>query len=115
MTPQIGAPGLGWPELLIILAVVLILFGGSRLAGLGKSTGRALREFKEETKGMTGGDKDKTVDVDPQLQGHPTVAHPVPGEIVEPSVTDVPRSDLPRTDLPRADQPQAFPETRRDS
>ena len=28
--------GLGVPELLIILAVVLLLFGGSRLAGLGK-------------------------------------------------------------------------------
>jgi sec-independent protein translocase protein TatA len=44
--------GLGGPELLIILAVVLLLFGGSRLAGLGKSTGRALKEFKEETKGL---------------------------------------------------------------
>ncbi len=46
--------GLGVPELLIILAVVLLLFGGSRLAGLGKSTGRALKEFKEETKGLKG-------------------------------------------------------------
>jgi sec-independent protein translocase protein TatA len=47
--------GLGVPELLIILAVVLLLFGGSRLAGLGKSTGRALKEFKEETKGLKPG------------------------------------------------------------
>ena len=44
--------GLGVPELLIILAVVLLLFGGTRLAGLGKSSGRALKEFKEETKGL---------------------------------------------------------------
>ena len=50
MTPLVV--GLGVPELLIILAVVLLLFGGARLAGLGKSTGRALREFKEETKGL---------------------------------------------------------------
>ncbi len=50
MTPLVL--GLGVPELLIILAVVLLLFGGSRLAGLGKSTGRALREFKEETKSL---------------------------------------------------------------
>ena len=49
--------GLGVPELLIILAVVLLLFGGSRLAGLGKSTGRALKEFKEETKGIKGEEK----------------------------------------------------------
>jgi sec-independent protein translocase protein TatA len=50
MTPLVV--GLGVPELLIILAVVLLLFGGARLAGLGKSTGRALREFKEETKAL---------------------------------------------------------------
>lgn len=56
MTPL--AFPLGVPELLIILAVVLLLFGGSRLAGLGKSTGRALKEFKEETKGLTKSDSE---------------------------------------------------------
>ena len=54
MTPLVL--GLGVPELLIILAVVLLLFGGTRLAGLGKSTGRALTEFKEETKGLRSDD-----------------------------------------------------------
>ncbi len=49
--------GLGWPELLIILAVALLLFGGSRLAGVGKGTGRAIREFKEETRGLREADK----------------------------------------------------------
>jgi len=44
--------GLGVPELLITLTVVLLFFGGSRLAGLGKSTRRALMEFKEETNGL---------------------------------------------------------------
>ncbi len=43
---------LGPTELIIILVIVLLLFGGSRLAGLGKSSGRALKEFKEETKGL---------------------------------------------------------------
>lgn len=38
--------------MLIVLAVALLLFGGTRLAGLGKGTGRAIREFKEETRGM---------------------------------------------------------------
>lgn len=50
--------GLGVPELLIILAVVLLLFGGARIAGLGKSTGRALREFKEETKDLKAKEQD---------------------------------------------------------
>ncbi len=41
---------IGLPELIIILLVVLVLFGGSRLAGLGKGVGRSIREFKEEVK-----------------------------------------------------------------
>lgn len=56
MTP-LAMFGLGVPELLIILAVVLLLFGGTRLAGLGKSSGRALKEFKEETKGLKPGEE----------------------------------------------------------
>ena len=43
-------PNIGVPELLIILVVALLLFGGSRLAGLGKGVGRSIREFKEEDK-----------------------------------------------------------------
>ncbi|MDI9629782.1 MAG: twin-arginine translocase TatA/TatE family subunit [Acidobacteriota bacterium] len=43
---------IGWPELLIILVVVLLLFGTTRLAGLGKASGKAIREFKEETQDL---------------------------------------------------------------
>lgn len=50
MTPLVF--GLGPMELVIILVVVLLLFGGSRLAGLGRSSGRAIREFKEETRSL---------------------------------------------------------------
>lgn len=64
---SLAIAGLGAPELLIILAVVLLLFGGSRLAGLGKSTGRALKEFKEETKGLKSEQKG-----DPEITGTTT-------------------------------------------
>lgn len=43
-------PNIGPMELIIILAIALLLFGGSRLAGLGKGVGRSIREFKEEVK-----------------------------------------------------------------
>lgn len=46
----------GW-EWLIILALALLLFGGAKLAGVGRSAGRAIREFKEETKGLDAADK----------------------------------------------------------
>jgi sec-independent protein translocase protein TatA len=38
---------LGAPELLIILAVVLLLFGSTRLPKLAKSLGQASKEFKK--------------------------------------------------------------------
>jgi sec-independent protein translocase protein TatA len=41
--------GLGAPEMLIILAVVLLLFGGSQLPKLGRSLGQAQREFRNGT------------------------------------------------------------------
>jgi len=43
--------GLGPQELIIILVVILVLFGGAKLAGLGKASGQAIREFKEEITG----------------------------------------------------------------
>ena len=41
---------LGPTELLIILAIVVVLFGASRLAGLGGALGRGIREFREESR-----------------------------------------------------------------
>lgn len=38
--------GLGAPELLIILLVVLVLFGGAKLPKLARSLGQAQKEFK---------------------------------------------------------------------
>ncbi|KPL85611.1 MULTISPECIES: twin-arginine translocase TatA/TatE family subunit [Herpetosiphon] len=38
--------GLGVPELLIILAIVIVLFGASRIGDLGSSLGRGIREFR---------------------------------------------------------------------
>ncbi|GAC1655269.1 MAG: hypothetical protein NVS4B8_30390 [Herpetosiphon sp.] len=35
------------PELLIILAIVIVLFGANRLAGLGSAMGNSVREFRK--------------------------------------------------------------------
>lgn len=47
---------LGPTELIIVLVIVLVLFGGAKLPKLAKSLGEAQREFK---KGTDEGDKDK--------------------------------------------------------
>lgn len=49
--------GLGTPELLIILAIILLLFGGSKLPALSRSIGTSIKELR---KGVSDGlDKDK--------------------------------------------------------
>ena len=48
---------IGVPELLIILLIVILIFGGSRLPELGRGIGKAIRNFKDET--QDGSDKDK--------------------------------------------------------
>ena len=49
---------LGAPELLIVLLVVLVLFGGSKLPQLARSLGRAQSEFKEGIKDSSNDDPD---------------------------------------------------------
>ncbi|MFI5356927.1 MAG: twin-arginine translocase TatA/TatE family subunit [Opitutales bacterium] len=39
--------GLGGSELLIILAILLVLFGGSKLPSLAKGLGQSIKEFKK--------------------------------------------------------------------
>ena len=41
---------LGMGELLIILLIAVLLFGGKKLSGMGKALGQSIREFKEELK-----------------------------------------------------------------
>ena len=47
MLSDMGA--VGAPELLIILAIILLVFGGAKLPKLAKSLGQAQREFRKGT------------------------------------------------------------------
>ena len=53
--------GLGPTELLIILGILILLFGAAKLPELARGSGRALRIFKAETKGLAD-DEDETPD-----------------------------------------------------
>lgn len=41
---------IGIPELLIILVIILVLFGASRLPEIGRGIGKGIRNFKEANK-----------------------------------------------------------------
>ena len=41
--------GLGFQEVLVLLLIALLLFGASKLPQVGRSIGKAIREFKKAT------------------------------------------------------------------
>jgi sec-independent protein translocase protein TatA len=41
--------GLGAQELIVVLLIALVLFGGAKIPELGRSHGQATREFKKDT------------------------------------------------------------------
>jgi sec-independent protein translocase protein TatA len=43
--------GLGWPEVVIILIVALLIFGPKKIPELGGAIGKTLRGFKDEMQG----------------------------------------------------------------
>ncbi|MGA1994725.1 MAG: twin-arginine translocase TatA/TatE family subunit [Bryobacteraceae bacterium] len=46
-----GFAGLGFPEVLAIAAVAVLLFGGKKVGELGKGLGEGIRNFKTAIKG----------------------------------------------------------------
>ena len=42
----------GWPHLIVILVIVLLLFGAPKLPGLARSLGQSMRIFRGEMKTM---------------------------------------------------------------
>lgn len=55
--------GLGLPELIVILVILLLIFGASRLGDIGSGLGKAIRGFKDSLSG-----KD-AIDVTPKKDG----------------------------------------------
>ena len=41
---------LGTTEIILIVVLALVLFGGSKLAGVGKALGKSIKDFKNEVK-----------------------------------------------------------------
>ena len=61
--------GLGGPEIIIVLALGLVLFGAKKLPELGKGLGTGLREFKKGVSDLRG-------DLESSLQDDPVAVKP---------------------------------------
>lgn len=52
--------GIGPTEIILVIVVIVLLFGAKKLPDLARGSGRALRIFKSETKGLIDDDDDKS-------------------------------------------------------
>lgn len=68
-------------EIVLILIVLLLLFGAKKLPELARGTGRALRIFKSETKGLLTDDEDESAAATPSA---PQAIQAAPPEPVQP-------------------------------
>lgn len=67
--------GIGGPELLMIMFVVLLLFGGQKLPELAKGMGKSLREFKKAASGVEEEFK-RAIEETPDTPASPPPARP---------------------------------------
>jgi sec-independent protein translocase protein TatA len=75
-------PGIGIPELLIVLVVVLLVFGPKRLPQLGKQLGGGMREFKDSIQGK---DKDDDDADDDAAAGRPELTRAQQADVLDPT------------------------------
>ena len=68
---------IGVPELLIVLAIILVLVGGRKLPGLGRGIGTGVREFKDSIRGS-----DRDAEPNGLPAPHDPAEEAVSGEVV---------------------------------
>ena len=92
---------IGFPELMIILVVALIVFGPRKLPELGRSLGKSLQEFKRASNELK-----NTLDEEISLEERRTAAPPPPAVTPPPSAPEnIPSPAAPET-IARGSEPE---------
>jgi len=82
------------PHIIILLVVVLILFGSTRLPGAAEALGKSMRIFKSEAKKMHDDDPAKTTQATAVQQ--PAAPQPLPAQPAVPDATQQQLQDIQR-------------------
>jgi sec-independent protein translocase protein TatA len=83
LDPMFAIFNLGGGEIILVLAGVLLLFGGKKLPELAKGLGQGIREFKKATKAVT--DEVQNVTEEKPAQKFLTNSSSQPAQIVSQS------------------------------
>lgn len=59
-----GIPGISWPQIVVILVIVLLIFGTKRIRNIGSDLGGAIREFRKGVGDNDDGDEQSGGDGD---------------------------------------------------
>jgi len=65
-------PNLGFPEIILIMVIALLVFGPKKLPDIGRSLGKGFREFRRGTSGIMD-------EINQEVQGRPQ--SPVPDQV----------------------------------
>ena len=82
---MLGLFNLGGPEVILILAAMLLLFGAKRLPELAKGLGQSIKEFKKATREVTDEIQNSADDNSSAARRAPT-PNPQPGTQPQPTV-----------------------------
>jgi sec-independent protein translocase protein TatA len=104
-------PNIGWPEIIIVLVILLVIFGPKRLPHLGKSIGESVHHFKKGIKGEDDDEQQEQIQATPaQLNQAQTSApaQPVPQPAPsEQPLTPVATTQAASGSVPAAPEPPA--------
>ncbi len=82
----------GWPHLIVILVVVVLLFGAPKLPGLARSIGQSMRIFRSEVKTMKDEATTEVVDEADDAAQAPAAPQATTAKAAPKSTTSKPKS-----------------------
>jgi sec-independent protein translocase protein TatA len=94
--------GIGGPELLLLMVVVLMLFGSDKLPGLARGMGKSIREFKKAAAGVEEEIR-QALEEAPEKPAPVKLTPPAATVAQQPPETQAPPPSPPPSPLPPAD------------